>query len=280
MVSLDKWDDSQIKIKILLKGFSGTGKTRLCVKIAGIVAKKGYYVLYLDGENGADRELKLLKQELNVEERSRIEYEEFKNYRQMADAIDKNIKEKGSKLKLIIIDPMKLVEIARLSARDLFLGIGSYPWGSGTREIKNKEAFDIMGYLYSVPNRMVLEFLNYIITCEQDIICTLRIPETKDNEYKYKNEYDGTFDFVYETLVETRGNFNIFKAFPKKRRGARIPDAMMIDDLLVEVFGIFREKYVPDKEKTDKVPEIEKVPVSILTPEVTAIDGNPKSDNA
>lgn len=33
MVSLDEWDETQIKIKILLKGYSGTGKTRICTEI-------------------------------------------------------------------------------------------------------------------------------------------------------------------------------------------------------------------------------------------------------
>jgi hypothetical protein len=265
MVSLDRWDETDIKIKIFLKGFSGTGKTRLCVKMAGIMAKKGYNVLYLDGENGADRELKILKKELTPEENSRIEKEDFENFKQMFDHIKFHVKNKGDKLKLIIIDTMKLTELARLSARDIFLNAGSYPWGSGMREIKNKDAFDVFGYLYGTSNRMELEFTNYLVTCKQDIICTLRLlPDTKDYEFKYKNTYDGIFDYVYETIVE-RGSKNLnFKAYPSKKRGTSSTDTEMIDDLIGEIVGIFREKYA----KNDVISVI---------PEPVAIENNVKT---
>lgn len=258
MVTLDKWNETDIKIKIFLKGFSGTGKTRLCVKMAGIMAKKGYNVLYLDGENGADRELKILKRELTPEENSRIEKEDFENFKQMFDHIKFHVKNKGDKLKLIIIDTMKLTELARLSARDIFLNAGSYPWGSGMREIKNKDAFDVFGYLYGTSNRMELEFTNYLVTCKQDIICTLRLlPDTKDYEFKYKNTYDGIFDYVFETFVERGSRSLNFKAYPSKKRGSISTDTMMIDDLLGEIIGIFREKY----EKNDNVLVKTEIPI-------------------
>jgi hypothetical protein len=248
MVTLDKWDETDIKIKIFLKGFSGTGKTRLCVKMAGLMAKKGYTVLYLDGENGADRELKILKKELTSEESSRIEKEDFENFKQMFDHIKFHVKNKGDKLKLIIIDTMKLTELARLSARDIFLNQGSYPWGSGTKEIKNKDAFDVFGYLYGTSNRMELEFTNYLTACKQDVICTLRLlPDSKDFEFKYKNTYDGIFDYVFETFVE-RGSRNLnFKSYPSKKRGSISTDTAMIDDLLGEIIEIFREKYAKNE---------------------------------
>lgn len=245
MVSLDEWDESQIKIKILLKGYSGTGKTRACTKLAGILSKKGFDVLYLDGEGGADREMKILKGELTVEERKRIEFEQFKDYKRMVSIIEENIKRKGDRLKLIIIDPMKLVEIARLTARDIYLAQGSAPSGYGMKDIKNKDSFDLSGTGYTLATTMVLKFLNDLVNYRQDIVCTLTIKETSKDEYKYKNEYDGTFDHVYETLAEPHGNKMVFKAYPKKRRGAKTPDATLIDNLFNEIVSIFRDKYSP-----------------------------------
>lgn len=275
MVSLDKWDETDIKIKIFLKGFSGSGKTRLCVKMAGILARKGHYVLYLDGENGADRELKILKKELTPEEKSRIEKENFENFKQMFDHIKFHVKNKGDRLKLIIIDTMRLTELARLSARDIFINQGNYPWGSGTREIKNKDAFDVFGYLYGTSNRMEFEFSNYLVTCKQDIICTLRLlPDTKEYAFKYKNTYDGMFDYVYETIVE-KGirNHLDFKAYPSKRRGAITTDVTIIDDLLGEIVGIFKEKY--SKESEQKSIE----PMTIMSTPVTVTDGKANIQN-
>lgn len=282
MVSLDRWDETDIKIKIFLKGFSGSGKSRLCVKMAGILARKGHMVLYLDGENGADRELKILKKELTPEENSRIEYESFENFKQMFDHIKFHVKNKGDKLKLIIIDTMRLTELARLSARDIFLNQGSYPWGSGTREIKNKDAFDVFGYLYGTSNRMELEFTNYLVTCTQDIICTLRLlPDSKEYEFKYKYTYDGIFDYVYETIVE-KGSRNLnFKAYPSKRRGTSSTDTTIIDDLLGEIVGIFKEKY----SKNEVVPEPGQIPTiitstsKVIETTSTIVEANSKVDN-
>lgn len=283
MVSLDRWDETDIKIKIFLKGFSGSGKTRLCVKMAGILARKGHMVLYLDSENGADRELKILKKELTSEENSRIEYESFENFKQMFDHIKLHVKNKSDKLKLIIIDTMRLTELARLSARDIFLNQGSYPWGSGTREIKNKDAFDVFGYLYGTSNRMELEFTNYLVTCTQDIICTLRLlPDSKEYEFKYKYTYDGIFDYVYETIVE-KGSRNLnFKAYPSKRRGAITTNIEMIDDLLGEIVGIFKEKYsknevVQGPEQTHSKEPEQMSTIIMTTPTIVGTDS--KAEN-
>lgn len=245
MVSLDEWDDTQIKIKILLKGSSGTGKTRVCTKIAGILARKGYNCLYLDGEKGAEKEFKNLKKDLTKEEMKRINYVYFKDYKEMVSSIIENINKKGDKLKLIVVDPMRLIEIARLSARDIYLAQGSAPSGYGMKDIKNKDSFDLSGTGYQLASTMVLKFLNDLINYNQDIICCLTIKETSKDEYKYKNEYDASFDYVFETLAEPHGNKMVFKSYPKKRRGAKTPDATLIDDLLGEIVAIFKEKYIP-----------------------------------
>lgn len=260
MVTLDDWDENQIKIKILLKGNSGTGKSRTCVKLAGIMARSGYNVLYMDGEGGAERELKNLKADLSAEQNRRIEYERFGNYKEMSDKLVKEVGQKGDKLKLIIIDPLKLVEIARLSARDIYLEQGFAPSGYGVKDIKNKESFDLSGTSYQLSTTMVAKFLDLIVNVRQDIICTLTIKETKEKEYRYKNEYDATFDFVYETLAESHMGNLVFKAYPKKRRGARTTDSTLVNELLKEIVDIFTEKYsVPIVKKTDS----EKIDVDI-----------------
>lgn len=269
MVTLDDWDENQIKIKIFLKGNSGTGKSRICVKMAGIMARSGHQVLYLDGEGGAERELKNLKGELTPEQNRRIEYEKFTNYKEMSEKLAREVTKKGDRLKLVIVDPMKLIDIARLSARDIYLAQGFAPSGYGMKDIKNKDAFDLSGTAYQLATTMVANFLNLITNINQDIICTLTIKETKEKEYKYKNEYDATFDFVYETLAESFNGNLVFKAFPKKRRGAKTTDSVLVDDLLKEVVSIFTEKYsnkeqipIPAVEDNSKVDIQDKIEIA------------------
>jgi len=48
------------KLKIMLRGPTGSGKTFSCVKFAEYVANKGWKVLYLDHEKGSDEELRKL----------------------------------------------------------------------------------------------------------------------------------------------------------------------------------------------------------------------------
>lgn len=201
--------DKSLSIKILLKGPSGSGKSFSCAKIAGYVAGLGWNVLYLDGENGSVREL--MKLEDNI--LANIDRIKFNNYEDMINGIEQCKKEKGDMLKLIIVDPMHLVEIARLSAKDAFFAQGYYYIGEKKEKISNPRTFDLRGYMYQVPNTWVLNFLTCIANTEQDVICTLMMP----NKYDEKSPYDGKFDYVFEMSYDK--DKLEFIASPLKLRG-------------------------------------------------------------
>lgn len=268
MPSLRELDiDKELKIKILLKGYSGTGKTRACTNITGTLANEGHCVLYLDQEKGAVKELKNLTKTLDGDALGRIYFEKFKNFAELDDWIniyrkrDEKLEKEGGgkeneKIRLLIIDPMPLTELIRASVRDAFVEQGYYyvgGWGEVTKEIKNEDLFELRGSMYSIANTWAFNFLNHVANSDCDIICTLMYPtETKEKEYKFKREYDGKFDYVYECIAERDTNKISYKANIIKKRGCITPiSARPIDNLFGDILDIFKEKYGKEK-KSDK----------------------------
>lgn len=223
------------KIKILLKGPSGTGKTLSCVKFAEYVSNKGFKVLYLDHEKGADDELR----KLNDKTLENIIRVGFKDYKEIMSAIKKYTTEEKDKLKLIIIDPMPLIELSRLSARDAFLDQGYYYLGEKKVEIDNKETFDLRGFMYQLATTYQMKLLGEIVNCDQDVVSTLMTPN------KNESAYDGKFSIVMEMYTAWVGNQIFYKATPKKNRGVDLNMMPAIDNPYETLLGSFNRKYEP-----------------------------------
>lgn len=239
------------KLKILLRGPTGSGKTYSVVKIAGYVASKGWKVLYLDHERGSSEELDKLDEKVL----ENIIHEDFKNYKQITDAIKKHREEQKDKLKLIIIDPMHLLEMTRLSARDAFLDQGYYYLGEKKVDIDNKETFDLRGFMYQLATTYQLKLLDEIVSCDQDIVVTLMTPN------KHETDYDGKFSIVMEMYAAWVGNQIFYKAMPKKFRGVDLNTMPAIDNPYKKLLEGFVKKYEPlakdeaerkTKEETEK----------------------------
>ncbi len=216
-----------------MRGPTGSGKTYTSVKSAGYVASKGWKVLYLDHERGSSEELEKLDDKIL----DNIIHEDFRNYKQIMDYIKKYTAEYKDRLKLIVIDPMYLVEMTRLSARDAFLDQGYYWLGEKKVEIDNKETFDLRGFMYQVATTYQLKLLGEIVGCEQDIICTLMTPN------KHETDYDGSFSIVLETFNAWVGNKIFYKAMPKKFRGVDLNTMPAIDDPYKKLLEGFIRKY-------------------------------------
>ncbi len=221
------------KLKILLRGVTGTGKTMSAVKIAEEVARRGWKVLYLDHERGSEEELMKLSD--NILEN--IIHEDFKDYKQIMDAFKKHKTEQGDKLKLIVIDPMYLVEMTRLSARDAYLEQGYYYLGEKKVEIDNRDTFDLRGFMYQLGTTYQMKLMNEIVNCNQDIICTLMTPN------KHETDYDGKFSVVFEMFTSWVGNKIYYKAIPKKMRGVDLNAIPAIDDPYKKLLEGFIKKY-------------------------------------
>lgn len=232
MVSKDELR-RKFKLKILLRGPAGSGKTYSVVKVAEEVARRGWKVLYLDKERGSEEEL--LKLDDKILEN--IIHEDFRNYKQITDYIEKYTNEQKDKLKLIVIDPLPLIELTRLSARDAFLDQGYYYLGEKKVDIDNKSTFDLRGFMYQVATSYQLKLLDDIVTCSQDIIVTLMTPN------KHETEYDGSFSIVMELYAAWVANQIFYKAVPKKFRGVDLNSMPAIDNPYKKLLEGFTKKY-------------------------------------
>lgn len=221
------------KLKILLKGVTGSGKTFNAVQAASEVARRGWKVLYLDNERSSEEEL----QKLDDKILENIIYENFKNYKAIMDYIKKYSIEQRDRLKLIIIDPMPLVELTRLSARDAFLDQGYYYLGEKKVDIDNKETFDLRGFMYQLSTTYQLKLLDEIVNCDQDIICTLMTPN------KHEMDYDGKFSIIIECFTAWVGNKIYYKGIPKKMRGVDLNSFPAIDNPHKKLLEAFSRKY-------------------------------------
>lgn len=221
------------KLKILLRGPTGTSKTFSAVKVAEYVSKKGWKTLYLDNEKGCDEEL----MKLDDKALGNIIRIPFRNYKQIMDAIKKYQEEEKDKLKVIIIDPMHLIEMTRISARDAFLDQGYYYLGEKKIEIDNKDTYDLKGFQYQLATTYQFKLLDEIVNCDQDIVCTLMTPN------KNETAYDGKFSIVLETFTAWVGNKIYYKAIPKKFRGIDLSTMPAIDDPHKKLLEGFTRKY-------------------------------------
>lgn len=221
------------KLKILLRGPTGTSKTYSCVKVAEYVAGKRWKVLYLDNDKGSDEELGKLDDNI-LENIIRIP---FRDYKQIMEAMKKHQEEQKDKLKLIIIDPMHLVELTRTSAEDAIMEQGYYYLGEKKVEIDNKDTYYLKGFQYQLATRYQFKLLDEIVNCDQDILCTLMTPN------KNETAYDGKFSIVLETFSAWVGNQIFYKAIPKKMRGVDLSALPAIDNPHKKLLEGFRKKY-------------------------------------
>ncbi len=207
--------------------------TYCCVKASEEVAKRGWKVLYLDHERGSEEEL----MKLDDKTLENIIHEDFENYKALMNHISRYTSQEKDRLKLIIIDPMPVVEIARLSARDAFLEQGYYHMGEKKIEIDNKDTFDLKGFMYQLATTYQQKLLNIVTSCEQDIICTLMTPN------KHETEYDGKFSIVMESFTAWVGNKIYYKAIPKKMRGVDLNAFPAIDNPHSKLLEALSKKY-------------------------------------
>lgn len=271
MVTLEEIKKKR-KIKMLIKGPTAVGKTHACMKIVDTVLKSGKTVLYLDHEKGAIEEIIRYFESNNITDLKGFHHENYFAYDDLYDKIRRYLDPNsdignriGGPVDLIIIDPLPLLQICRISATEAIKRQGFYYQGDkkihlvnmddpskymGVMNYDNKITYALRGWQYQLPNDWEMIFKDVLVSINPDIVCTLMLPDEK-------NHLDGCFDYIYELSKieepvqvqekDERGNTVIknmtkiiYKGIPKKIRGAEIKEFTILPDpwkLMVETFN-------------------------------------------
>jgi hypothetical protein len=277
MVSLEDIKKKR-KIKLLLKGGSAVGKTFTCIKIAHVALQAGKKVLYLDHERGAIEEIIHYFEVNNITDLQNFEHEDYFEFGDLVNIIKKYSVDSVNKVDLIIIDPLPLTQVCRISATNDIKNQGFYYQGEkvvkledmknitqfttriNSGDVDNKTTFSLRGWAYSLPNHWELEFKDLLVSMPPDVIVTLLTPDKKNN-------LDPYFDYVLEMsqvsvsdpvqkvvagkLETTYVRRKIYKGIPKKIRGESQQIVEEMENPWKAILKPFCRKY-SNKECEDK----------------------------
>lgn len=255
MVTLEEMKQKK-KIKVLLKGYTASGKTFTCIKVAEIGLRAGKNVLYLDHERGSVDEIINYFEDHKTKNIENLYHEDYRDYNDLMSKIKKYVIEKkdskgnalkGNGIDLVIIDPIPLLQICRISATETIKKQGFYYMGEkmvklvdiedpsqftkqiANGDVDNRIAYSLRGWQYQLSNDWEWGFKDFLVSMPPDIVCTLMTDEDK----KEKNTLDGCFDYVIEmfkkedtiqTTKKTGTEIAIskeYKAIPRKLRGEK-----------------------------------------------------------
>ena len=152
--------------KILLVGETGTFKTVTCLLIAKRMVEMGKKVLYVDMERGTE----------DYREEWDLDGIEFVDVGENAwDDVMEAVR--SAEHDLFVLDPYDMVEAAREKYRRVLVEKGVVIGGSQEpvkMTIRQDEAdvFDLSGWLYQVPNRMIKDFVRMVIRRDWHVIFT------------------------------------------------------------------------------------------------------------
>ncbi len=270
MVTLEEMK-KKMKLKLLLKGPTAAGKTFTCVKIMDVILKAEKRVLYLDHERSSILEIIKYFEDNNVTDLQNFTHEDYFSYNDLVRNIKKYTSDDENKVDLIVIDPLPLQEVCRISATDDIRNQGYYRSEGKIiklediknpseyikkieeRKVENVNTYSLTGWEYSLPNFSELKFKDMIVSLPVDIIATLLLPDEK-------NTLDPLFDYVVElsqTQVTDRkqkviaGKLEdeyitkkVYKGIPKKIRGERIQQVNEMEDPWKAVMKPFCRKYL------------------------------------
>ncbi len=274
MVTLEEMKQKR-KLKVLLKGPTAVGKTFTSMKIVDVVLKAEKKVLYLDHERSATEEIIKYFEDNNVTDLQNFTHEDYFSYNDLVSNIKKYTSNSENKVDLIVIDPLPLLQVCRISATDDIKNQGYYH-AEGHKVVKlediknpseytkriedgkvdNINTFSLTGWQYSLPNFHELKFKDMMVSLPVDVVVTLLLPDDK-------NTLDPLFDYVVEMsqVMATESqqkvvsgkiemeytSKKVYKGIPRKVRGEQILNVEEMIDPWKAVIKPFCRKYLNKK---------------------------------
>lgn len=270
MVTLDEIKKKR-KLKVLLKGQTAVGKTFTCMKIVDVALKAEKRVLYLDHERSAIEEIIKYFEDNNITELENFSHEDYFNFNDLIFNIKRYTVDNENKVDLIVIDPLPLLQICRLSATDEIKKQGFYYLGEkliklediksadeyskriDDGKVDNKITYSLRGWQYQLPNDWQMNFKDMMVSMPVDLVVTLLTPDEK-------NTLDPIFDYVVELSqviaseqtqkiisgkLETEYTTKkVYKGIPRKVRGERIQKIEEMVDPWKAIIKPFCRKYM------------------------------------
>jgi len=170
--------------RILLLGHTGHGKTYTATRISVNLAKRGKKVIYLDTEKGSYDEWETLANEGKIDEKTDKniiliapnDFIELKKY-----ALDFQ-----DQADVIVIDPIRLNQFARDTAKRILVEKGIRYVGEKVVPIEDKDTYHLRGFDYQLPNEWQQELFFGLTKGKCHVIVTELVPLKILDEVKSK----------------------------------------------------------------------------------------------
>lgn len=201
--------EKPVREKVLLVGISGVGKTNISLKIAKLYAIAGKTVLYIDPEDGTDRDIKNIFNDLSDEELSRITIEHANNiefYIKLMYGLREEVKigSEQSIFKTSYINYDLKVCDGLTTEMDLFktkltrkcIDQGFYEIGGKKFDIKNSDTFVLPYQFYAKLYDQVVEAIYVMLEHKYDLLCTTHPFKNTDAQQYLKENIYKKFDSV------------------------------------------------------------------------------------
>jgi len=226
----------KIKEKILLRGQTGVGKTYTAVRLAEFVASRGYKVVYIDPEWGAERELELLDDEVleNIELRIVPEWKSFK-YECL----------KNDTCFLKVVDGLSEgFELALRFLEERYERLGYYVVQDKEIQIRDRDSFVLPYMAYPKVYSGVKEIVHNLVKHSYHIICTAHPFKETATQQALEQAIFRKFDTIID--LEKRESMTPpsieYVAFLKKHRGKAITSYAMLEDHIGQLKKLFERR--------------------------------------
>jgi len=221
------------KVKVLLVGDSGTGKTYSVVRAA---VESGKKTLFIDTEFGAIEEFASMGYEGDE-----VEYVPASNYEDVVDAV-KRIGE----FEMVVLDSLDdVVRMKIVHLENKFIELGYYVIGDRKVVIKNPECFVLPWNFYPSVYSDVVRIVYNIIDSKVDVVVTTKEFGESESKKNLLEVVKAKFDSVIKLDREVVGDGNtVFYGVVEKNRGKNIAGkkVKMPETLINKIRRVSNEK--------------------------------------
>lgn len=227
----------QRKIKILLEGDTGSGKTYTAVKLAVLLAKGGKKVKYIDTEYGATEEFILEVEGVSEEVIDNIEYVVSSRFREIMDAFTE-----FEGFDYVILDGLDDLYYTNIEyIENKIVTAGSYINGDRVIAVKDLDTFSLPWNMYSIVYARLTGSLYKLLNSNCNFIVCFKSLGTSDSKMKIEERIKAKFDTVISLEKLKKGNSVKWRGRIEKNRGKSLEDVVIAD-----VVGSLKKKVVGD----------------------------------